>query len=42
MKGHFDKRNDCAHPTEIELNTNETVAIFEDILELILKNELIK
>ncbi|AWH85268.1 hypothetical protein HYN59_09120 [Flavobacterium album] len=39
LKGHYDKRNDCAHPTSITLGVNETVAIFEDVFELILDNK---
>lgn len=42
LKGHYNKRNDCAHPTEIVLYANETIAIFEDVLDLILLNNKMK
>ena len=39
LKANYDTRNDCAHPTKIKLNVNETIAIFENIFDLILNNK---
>jgi|WetSurMetagenome_2_1015567.scaffolds.fasta_scaffold08067_3 ParB/RepB/Spo0J family partition protein len=42
LKANYDIRNDCAHPTTIKLKINETVAIFENVLDLIINNNLLK
>jgi len=39
MKGNYDKRCDCAHPTDITLTDNEVVAIFENALDYIFANK---
>jgi hypothetical protein len=39
LKGNYDTRNDCAHPTEITLSPNEIVVIFENVHNLILNNK---
>lgn len=38
LKADFDKRCDCAHPTNIELSPNEVITVFEDIYKLIFAN----
>lgn len=38
LKNNYDTRNDCAHPTQIKLEVNETIAIFENIYNLVLNN----
>ena len=35
----YNTRNDCAHPTDIKLNLNGVVSLFEYVHELILANE---
>lgn len=42
LKANYDTRNDCAHPTTIDLKVNETVAIFENVLDLLINNPLLK
>jgi hypothetical protein len=42
LKANYDTRNDCAHPTTIDLKVNETVAIFENVLDLLINNPRLK
>lgn len=38
----YDKRCDCAHPTDIKLSPNEVIALFENVYDLILNNSNLK
>ncbi|MGD0712004.1 MAG: ParB N-terminal domain-containing protein [Bacteroidales bacterium] len=42
LQSNYKTRCNCAHPTSITLEVNETVAIFENIFDLILNNKKIK
>jgi hypothetical protein len=42
LKANLDTRNDCGHPTPIDLKPNETIAIFENIYDFILNNQNFK
>lgn len=42
MKANYDKRCDCAHPTDITLTNNEIVAIFENALAYIFANKALQ
>lgn len=41
FKNYYQYRNNCAHPTNIDLSINEVIALFELILESIFKNKKI-
>lgn len=38
LKGHYDIRNECAHPTSLVLSMNEVLAIFENLIKFIFNN----
>lgn len=38
LLANYDKRCDCAHPTDIKLSPNEVIALFENVYDLILNN----
>jgi len=42
LKGHYDSRCDCAHPTKITITPNEIISIFENVYRLILTNPNLK
>lgn len=42
LQANYKIRCDCAHPTDIELSSNELTAIFENIYHLILNNQTLK
>lgn len=42
LKANYDTRNDCAHPTSINLSVNEAVSIFENVLDLLIINSTLK
>lgn len=42
LKAIYDTRNDCAHPTGIEISVNEIISALENIFILILNNEKLK
>jgi len=42
LKGHYDIRNECAHPTSLILTMNEVLAIFENLMKFIFNNPRLK
>ena len=42
LKSIYDMRNDCAHPTSVQISTNEAIASFENIYNVVLNNPKIK
>ncbi len=42
LLAHYNTRCDCAHPTNIVLKPSETIAVFENVFELILNNKKLK
>jgi len=39
LKGCYTTKCDCAHPTDIKLNLNEAIAIFDNVYQLIFSNK---
>jgi len=42
LKGHYDTRCDCAHPTKITITPNEIISIFENVYRLVHTNQNLK
>lgn len=42
LKGYYDIRNECAHPTTLKLCMNEVLAIFENLVSFIFSNPKLK
>lgn len=42
LKSIYGTRNDCGHPTDVEISPNEVIAAFENVYSLILNNKELK
>jgi hypothetical protein len=42
LKGIYETRCSCAHPTDLVLSTNEIIPIFDNILTIIMTNHHLK
>ncbi len=42
MKAIFDKRNDCAHPTSVQLTLTEVIVVFEQLYDIVFSNSKLR